>query len=48
MPTATDPNTGQTATPVANNGIVVGNIQAICHKSATEEKIPTNIYTPAK
>jgi len=48
MPAATDPNTGQIATPVANNGIVVGNIQAICHKSATEEKIPTNIYTPAK
>ena len=48
MPTTTDPNTGQTATPVANNGIVVGNIQAICHKSATEEKIPTNIYIPAK
>ena len=48
MPAATDPNTGQIATPVATNGIVVGNIQAICHKSATEEKIPTNIYTPAK
>jgi hypothetical protein len=48
MPTATDPNTGQISTQVANNGIVVGNIQAICHKSATEEKIPTNIYTPAK
>jgi hypothetical protein len=48
MPTATDPNTAQISTQVANNGIVVGNIQAICHKSATEEKIPTNIYTPAK
>lgn len=48
MPTTTDPNTGQAAAPVAKNGIVVGNIQAICHKSATEEKIPTNIYTPIK
>ena len=48
MPTTTDPNTGQAAAPVAKNGIVVGNIQAICHKSVTEEKIPTNIYTPTK
>ena len=48
MPTTTDPNTGQAAAPVAKNGIVVGNIQAICHKSATEEKIPTKIYTPTK
>jgi len=48
MPTTTDPNTGQAAAPVAKNGIVVGNIQAICHKSATDEKIPTNIYTPVK
>ena len=48
MPTTTDPNTGQASAPVAKNGIVVGNIQAICHKSATEEKIPTNIYTPTK
>jgi len=48
MPTTTDPNTGQAAAPVAKNGIVVGNIKAICHKSATEEKIPTNIYTPTK
>jgi len=48
MPTTTDPNTGQAAAPVAKNGIVVGNIQAICHKSATEEKIPTNIYTLTK
>ena len=48
MPTTTDPNTGQAAAPVAKNGIVVGNIQAICHKSATEEKIPTNIYAPTK
>ena len=48
MPNTTDPNTGQASAPVAKNGIVVGNIQAICHKSATEEKIPTNIYTPTK
>ena len=48
VPTTTDPNTGQAAAPVAKNGIVVGNIQAICHKSATDEKIPTNIYTLVK
>ena len=48
IPNTSDPNTGQASTPVAKNGIVVGNIQAICHKSATEEKIPTNIYTPTK
>jgi len=48
MPNTSDPNTGQASAPVAKNGIVVGNIQAICHKSATEEKIPTNIYTPTK
>ena len=34
------------ATPRA--GIVVGNISATCHKSATDEKVPTNIYTPVK
>jgi len=48
MPTTTDPNTGQPAAAVEKNGIVVGNIQAICHKSVTNEKIPTNVYTPAK
>lgn len=48
LPAAIDPNTGQAAAMVAKNGIVVGNIQAICHKSATDEKIPTNIYSPVK
>jgi hypothetical protein len=48
MPPATDPSTGLPAAPVAKNGIVVGGIQAICHKSATSEVLPTNVYTPAK
>ena len=48
MATTTDPTTGLPAAAVAKNGIVVGNIQAVCHKSATSEKIPTNIYTPVK
>jgi hypothetical protein len=46
--TNTDPSTGLPVAPVAKNGIVVGGIQAICHKSATSESIPTNVYTPAK
>ncbi|MCX6446998.1 MAG: hypothetical protein NTX10_02865 [Actinobacteria bacterium] len=48
MATTTDPSTGLPAAAVAKNGIVVGGIQAICHKSATNETIPTNVYTPAK
>jgi hypothetical protein len=48
LPSTTDPNTGAPAAPVAKNGIVVGGIQAICHKSATSEAIPTNVYIPAK
>ena len=48
METTTDQSTGLPAAAVAKNGIVVGNIQAICHKSTTDEKIPTNIYIPAK
>jgi len=48
MATTTDPSTGLPAAAVANNGIVVGGIQAICHKSATNETIPTNVYTPAR
>jgi hypothetical protein len=48
MATTTDPSTGLPAAAVAKNGIVVGGIQAICHKSATSETIPTNVYTPAK
>jgi hypothetical protein len=48
MATTTDPSTGLPSAAVAKNGIVVGSIQAICHKSATSETIPTNVYTPAK
>ena len=48
MATTTDPSTGLPAAAVAKNGIIVGGIQAICHKSATSEKIPSNVYTPAK
>jgi hypothetical protein len=48
MPPTTDPTTGMPAAPVARNGIVVGGIQAICHKSATSETIPSNVYTPVR
>ena len=48
MATTTDPSTGLPAAAVAKNGITVGGIQAICHKSATSEKIPSNVYTPAR
>jgi len=48
MPTVADPVTGQPLPPVVRTGISVGNISAICHKSLTEEKLPSNIYTPIK
>lgn len=48
MPTVADPVTGQALPPVVRTGISVGNISAICHKSLTEEKLPSNIYTPIK
>ena len=48
LPTAIDPVTNQELLPVARAGISVGNISATCHKSATNETIPTNIYTPIK
>jgi len=48
MATTTDPSTGLPAAAVAKNGIIVGGIQAICHKSATSEKIPSNVYIPAR
>jgi hypothetical protein len=48
MAPTTDPSTGLPVAAVAKNGIVVGGIQAICHKSATSETIPTNVYAPAK
>lgn len=43
-----DPNTGQTVAGPARNGISVGGISAICHKSGTDEKFPANIYTPIR
>jgi hypothetical protein len=48
MPTVADPVTGQPLPPVVRTGISVGNISAICHKTLTEEKLPSNIYTPIK
>ncbi len=48
MPPTIDPSTGAPAAPVAKNGILVGGIQAVCHKSATSETIPSNVYTPAR
>jgi len=47
-PAITDPDTGQTVAGPARNGISVGGISAICHKSGTTEKFPANIYTPIK
>ena len=47
-PKSIDPVTNQEVPPVARTGISVGNISAICHKSATEEKIPSSVYTPVK
>jgi len=48
LPTAIDPVTNQELLPVARTGISIGGISATCHKSATNETIPTNIYTPIK
>lgn len=48
LPQTIDPLTQLPVPAVPRVGIVVGNISATCHKSATEEKIPTNIYTPVK
>lgn len=48
LPQTIDPTTQMPAPAVARAGILVGNISATCHKSATEEKIPSNIYTPIK
>ena len=48
LPIAIDPVTNQELLPVARTGISVGKISATCHKSATNETIPTNIYTPVK
>lgn len=47
-PATLDPNSGQTIAGPARNGISVGGISAICHKSGTDEKFPANIYTPIR
>ena len=47
-PPVLDPNSGQTVAGPARNGISVGGISAICHKSGTDEKFPANIYTPIR
>ena len=47
-PSVLDPNSGQTVTGPARNGISVGGISAICNKSGTDEKFPANIYTPIR
>lgn len=47
-PSVLDPESGQTVAGPARNGISVGGISAICHKSGTSEKFPANIYTPIK
>ena len=47
-PSVLDPNSGQTVAGAARNGISVGGISAICHKSGTDEKFPANIYTPIR
>jgi hypothetical protein len=48
LPQTIDPATQLPAPATPRAGIVVGNISATCHKSATDEKVPTNIYTPVK
>ena len=47
-PSVLDPESGQTVAGPARNGISVGGISAICHKSGTDEKFPANIYTPIR
>jgi len=47
-PSVLDPESGQTVAGPARNGISVGGISAICHKSGTNEKFPANIYTPIR
>ena len=48
LPAAIDPATNQELAPVVRTGISIGSISATCHKSATNETIPTSIYTPFK
>ena len=47
-PSVLDPESGQTIAGPVRNGISVGGISAICHKSGTDEKFPANIYTPIR
>ena len=47
-PSTLDPESGQTVSGPSRNGISVGGISAICHKSGTDEKFPANIYTPIR
>jgi hypothetical protein len=47
-PAVLDPDSGQTVTGQARNGISLSGISAICHKSGTDEKFPANIYTPIR
>jgi len=47
-PSVLEPESGQTVAGPARNGISVGGISAICHKSGTDEKFPANIYTPIR
>jgi len=47
-PSVLDPESGQTIAGPARNGISVGGISSICHKSGTDEKFPANIYTPIR
>jgi hypothetical protein len=48
LPAAIDPATNQELPAVARTGISIGGISATCHKSATNEAIPANVYTPFK
>ncbi|NBU93339.1 MAG: hypothetical protein EBS18_02080 [Actinobacteria bacterium] len=45
---AVDPATGVAGAAIPIPGISVGSISAICHKADTDEKIPSNIYTPVR
>jgi hypothetical protein len=47
-PGSLDPTTGVVGAPILRPGITVGNISAICHKSATDEKLPSNVYLPIR
>ena len=48
LPVAIDPATNLELQAVARTGISIGSISATCHKSGTNEAIPSSIYTPFK